>query len=156
MPNNYSVTLTATVKTWPGNNGDITDYSIAATLDTTLPAGCLAVDSTGDITVALIRGSDNKISSPVSPGDKITFTFGGSTGYTVTGVTGLHGNLGGLAFGPTSTSNGTTSITATVNSGVVAKGSEKAKYTIVMGMNYSTDTASIDPDFETDVTDAAK
>jgi hypothetical protein len=147
----YTVTVTATVTTWPGNNGSITAYSIAAVFDANLPANFLSVDSTGHFIAAMRRGSDGKITSPVKPGDKITFTFGGSTGFTVTDVTGLNGNVGGLSFGPVSTSNGTTSLTATVNNSAVGAGKTHTEYVIDMKQTSSSEEASIDPDFETDV-----
>ena len=143
----YPVSVTATVNTWPGNNGTIADYSIAADLSS-LPAGFMTVDSTGHFKATMQR-TNGKISGPVSPGEKITFTFAGSAGFTVTDVTGLNGLVGGLAWGAASTNNGTTSITATVTNAPVDAGTLHTEYDIKMATIIQ--TASIDPDFETDV-----
>jgi plastocyanin len=93
----------------------------------------------------------------VSPGDKITFVFSGSTGFTVTDIGGLNGLAGGLAWGQKSTADGTTSITATVTAAPVTVGTTHSEYSVVMqkaiaGSPPTFETATIDPDFETDVT----
>ena len=171
MPNNYTVNVTVTVTTWPGNNGDITAYSIAIK-DSDTPAGFLSCDTTGHFTASMAYKprpvppattppSNITIGGPVSPGDQIVFKFSGSTVgstvYTVTDIGGLNGLVGGLAWGQKSTANGATSITATVTAAPVTAGTTHAKYSVVMqrtiaGSPPTVETATIDPDFETDVT----
>lgn len=165
MPNTtYNVAVTVTVKTWPAANEPMTDYSIAAVFDPTLPANFLSVDSTGHFIAAMTSAQSGPplnlpirfISGPVAQGDQIVFTFSGSTGFTVTDVTGLTGLLGGLAWGQKTTADGLTSITATVTAAPVTVGKTHSEYGIVMqkaiaGSPPTFETATIDPDFETDV-----
>ena len=164
MSNNYPVNTTVTVTTWPGNNGNITAYSIAAVFDATLPAHFLSVDRPGHFIAARPSAQSGPplnlpirfISGPVSQGDQIVFTCRGSTGFTVTDVTGLTGLLGGLAWGQKTTADGRTSITATVTAAPVTVGKTHSEYGIVMqkaiaGSPPTFETATIDPDFETDV-----
>jgi len=164
MPNNYTVNVTVTVTTWPGNQGDITAYSMAIK-DADTPANFLSCDTTGHFIAAMTSAQaappppnpPRFISGPVSPGDKITFVFSGSTGFTVTDIGGLNGLAGGLAWGQKSTADGTTSITATVTAAPVTAVTTHTEYSVVMqkaiaGSPPTFETATIDPDFETDVT----
>jgi hypothetical protein len=148
----YNVSVTITVGTWPGNGGTITNYSMTADLSG-LPAGFATSDSTGKFTVGFkIRGSRGVIFSPLQPGDKITFTFGSiaNSGLAVANIAGLGAGALTWQHPNTNPNNGTTSVIAVVTGAPVSLSSDHSEYTVTM--QRGSEVATIDPDFETDVT----